>query len=152
MVANNFTLTGYTNSKIAFNSSTETWRIELLSDPNAYAVTNGTYPPFGTREYVLSNYLVGGSGPILLNLNACNDLIEYNCKDGSCIPIEQRCDSKFDCYDDSDEGECNKIAIPESIPKVKKAIKITNKFSKTDENPPKKLKLQRNFKHQLLKA
>ena len=114
MFDNNFTLTGYTNSKIAFNSSTETWRIELLSDPNAYAVTNGINPPFGTQEYILSNYLIGGSGPILLNLNACNDLIEYNCQDGSCIPIEQRCDSKFDCYDDSDEAECNKMVIPES--------------------------------------
>ena len=114
MLDNNFTLTGYTNSKLAYDDNTDTWRVELLSDPSAVAVTNGTDPPFGTHEYQLSKDLVGSDGSILLNLNACDDLNEYNCQDGSCVAIEQRCDSKFDCFDDSDERGCNKIEIPKS--------------------------------------
>ena len=49
---------------------------------------------------------------VVLNLNTCDDKREYNCRDGSCITIEQRCDSKFDCIDGSDESECNIIDFP----------------------------------------
>ena len=35
---------------------------------------------------------------VSLNMNACTDE-EYNCVDGHCIDIEQRCDGKIDCPD-----------------------------------------------------
>ena len=84
----------------------------MSSDFNKYATTNGSLPPFGTKYYLLSEELGGGHIPI--HINACNDKKEYNCRDGSCIMIEQRCDSQFDCIDGSDESECNVIGIPAS--------------------------------------
>lgn len=107
-----FTFHGYTRSSISFLQNATKWKSEMLADPNKYATTHGTNPPFGTKEYLLSEDL--GSGKVVLNLNACNDDEEFNCDDGSCIPIQMRCNSKFDCVDGSDEGKCHMIEVPVS--------------------------------------
>ena len=109
---NDFTFRGYTNSKIGYDDSKENWVIQIDSGSNMHAITNGSVPPFGTKEYLLSEEL--GGGHMLLNINACDDNNHFNCKDGSCIPIEKRCDSKFDCNDDNDESECRMIHFPAS--------------------------------------
>ena len=36
-------------------------------------------------------------------MNACDDEKEYNCADGCCVAIEERCNGKNDCPDGSDE-------------------------------------------------
>ena len=36
---------------------------------------------------------------------------EYGCDDGSCIPIEKRCNEVTDCADASDENECHTVDI-----------------------------------------
>ena len=82
----------------------------MLTDTKIYAITNGSMPPFGTQDYFLLEDK--GSSQIALHLNACDDLNEYNCEDGSCIPIEMRCDSKLDCIDGSDEKTCHMIEVP----------------------------------------
>ena len=84
----------------------------MLGEQNKYAVTNSTEPPFGTQQYALSEDL--GGGKVILNINACNDMHDFNCEDGSCIPILKRCDSRFDCADKSDEDSCHMIDIPNS--------------------------------------
>ena len=84
----------------------------MLSDDKKYAVINASVPPFGTKEYHLSDYFGGGIIP--LNFNACDNRKEFNCEDGTCISMEMRCDSKFDCPDRSDEDECRVIIIPPS--------------------------------------
>ena len=107
-----FTLNGYSKSFIAAQKNASTWEMKMPSDANDYAIMNGTVPPFGTHEYLLSENL--GGGQIALHINACNDRQEFNCKDGSCIPIEERCDSVFDCVDRSDEDGCHMIEVPSS--------------------------------------
>ena len=106
----NFDLSGYSRSIIALEKNDSIWKIKMLDEPKKYAITNGTMPPFGTQEYLLSEDL--GGGQVSLNINACDDLNEFNCEDGSCIPIERRCDSKFDCFDRSDENTCHMIDVP----------------------------------------
>ena len=112
MLSNDFTLSGYLNTKIAFDNITKSWTIQMPFDPEQQATTNGTMPPFGTQKYMISKSL--GGGLAYLNINACDESKEYNCKDGSCIQSEKRCDSKIDCIDASDESECDKIALPKS--------------------------------------
>ena len=110
MLTNDFSLNGFKSTLISYDNSTTKWMMKLSSDSDKYATTNGSLPPFGTKEYFLSKEL--GGGHITLNVNACDDKTEYNCQDGSCILMEHRCDSQFDCIDASDEIECNVIDIP----------------------------------------
>ena len=112
MMKGNFNISGYKKSSIGYNNETKKWIIDLMSEKNKHAITNGSHVPFGTQQYVLSERL--GGGQILLHMNACNDKIHFNCQDGSCISIEKRCDSEFDCNDGDDERECNLIDVPTS--------------------------------------
>ena len=113
LLAKDFTFYGYQNSKIVHYIENRKWKIELLSDPQLYATTNGSDPPLGTQEYHLSESL--GGGTVILNLNSCDNSKEYNCDDGSCIPMEMKCDSVPDCVDGGDESHCDtSIQIPRS--------------------------------------
>ena len=112
MLSNDFTLSGYLKTKIAYDNITQSWTIQMPFDSDQNATTNGTIPPFGTQKYILSNNL--GGSVTYLNINACDESKEYNCEDGSCIQSEKRCDSKIDCIDASDERDCDIISIPSS--------------------------------------
>lgn len=105
-----FNFNGFKSTIISYDNSTSKWMMKLSSDSNKYATTNGSLPPYGTKDYVLSEEL--GGGHITLNINACDDTREFNCQDGSCIMMEKRCDSQFDCIDGSDEIECKVINTP----------------------------------------
>ena len=111
MMENNFTFSGYTDSKIVPGDTSGTWEIQMLSNSEMYAITNGTLPPFGSRTYFLDG---NSNDQFVLNINSCNDNTDFNCKDGSCVAIEKRCDSNLDCNDGSDEIDCNIISIPPS--------------------------------------
>lgn len=59
--------------------------------------------PFGTKLW--------GPRQIILTLTACSEG-DFTCADGSCIPIESRCDLRVDCEDASDEEKCSKVSRP----------------------------------------
>ena len=48
---------------------------------------------------------------VSLALSTCGDG-QYTCADGSCISLNQRCDLRVDCPDESDEAVCSLVALP----------------------------------------
>ena len=46
-----------------------------------------------------------------MNLNACSE-DEFSCKDGTCVSKWNRCDKTYDCYDESDELNCDYVVFP----------------------------------------
>lgn len=78
---------GYSNTKI-FRKN-EIWKMELLTGNSSYAFTSDLPDyPFGTQEwnFVTPDY----SGTAFINLNGCDDMVDFNCFDGSCVSINTR--------------------------------------------------------------
>ncbi len=90
MADGNFLLSGYYDSEIYFDEPTESWRIGLTTDPELYAVANISTrsPPLGNIRFMPSSEL--GGPDLIVNINPCDDDTNFNCQDGSCIPIEKR--------------------------------------------------------------
>ncbi len=96
---------GYTDSELFYDDRCAGWRLQLRSDPEeVYAVTAGQEYPFGAREWTVHGD-AGTAEPVVtaeLSVHACNDS-EFNCREGSCISLEQKCDGRVDCPDRSGE-------------------------------------------------
>ena len=96
MINGHYTFDGFTISYIMYDSWSDVWRLELRTDPGGYfAKTEAGQEkdyPFGTRIWNITSQYYNGS--VALNLNGCDDFHQYNCRDGSCIPIVERHESK----------------------------------------------------------
>ncbi|KAL7635244.1 UNVERIFIED_CONTAM: hypothetical protein RMT77_014231 [Armadillidium vulgare] len=74
-------------------------------------VTENNYP-MGRRNWtLLEEVCEQSSGTRELTLTSCN-MNEFTCNDGKCILLTDRCDLKYDCYDRSDEKNCELISFP----------------------------------------
>ena len=96
MINGHYTFDGFTITYIMYDSLSDVWRMELRTNPGEYyakteAGREKDYP-FGTRTWNITSQYYNGS--VALNLNGCDDFHQYNCRDGSCIPIEERHDMK----------------------------------------------------------
>jgi hypothetical protein len=76
---------GFTDTRISQMEGTNEWKMELLSDPNTYMMTSATDIMLGEHTFRRA-----GINSFTVNLNTCNPDKEYNCKDGTCILIEER--------------------------------------------------------------
>ena len=48
-------------------------------------------------------------------LIGCDEENEFTCKNNECIPNQFRCDGQLDCADDSDEHNCRKLEIIQTL-------------------------------------
>ena len=104
-----FRFRGYLNSLLQWNGETLSWELVSFSRGDAKAHLEHFEYPFGTHEWTIYNEGCYGNGTkVLLNINACTD-DEFNCEDGNCIPMSQRCDRILQCPDRSDEIGCDLI-------------------------------------------
>ncbi len=100
-LANNFyVLRGYTDAVLQFDTAESLWKLVLYSTNETYATNNATDYPFGARRWTVYGdpCFEVDRAEVTLNLNACNES-EYNCANGQCISMRQRCDGVLDCKD-----------------------------------------------------
>ena len=108
LVGDRFSFRGYTDSILYYDSYRECWRLELRSNTSIYAETGGPEYPFGTRSWDVHNDPGLSTSAkdlalvqrVELSMHACNET-EFNCQDGSCIYMLQKCDGRVDCSDRS---------------------------------------------------
>ena len=113
MINGRHSFRGYTDTLLFWDSDVQLWKLESYSDDSIYATLNVTEYPLGSYvwqfhgEPCLEEAEVGSVGAVevVLNINTCNSS-EFNCRNGFCVTIEERCDGKSDCPDKSDEIEC----------------------------------------------
>ena len=70
--------------------------------------------PIGRHEWKIANEYCDFSKNDIkkIGLSTCKP-DQFMCNDGECIPIEKRCDDLYNCFDRSDESNCNLLKIPE---------------------------------------
>ncbi|CAL4074203.1 unnamed protein product, partial [Meganyctiphanes norvegica] len=77
----------------------------------------GKFYPIGRREWTLvSEVCDTKEGEVItLSFSVCQ-YDQFMCDNGDCIPVNERCDSKTDCADLSDESGCNILTVPSTSP------------------------------------
>ena len=91
---------GYTGTSLRYSATSKTWILENKRF-NVTANTSSVEFPFGNHQWLVSNDSCGEDGkPVTLNINVCNRE-EFNCDDGYCINLENRCDGTVQCPDKS---------------------------------------------------
>ena len=63
-----------------------------------------------------------------MSFSRCS-LLEYSCDDGTCLPMDLRCDSKADCADFSDERACRIVELDANYMKDKIPPKLESSES-----------------------
>ena len=103
MVNERHSFRGYTDSFLYWDVSDYHWRLESTTNSSVFAITEGFEYPFGTQEWEIHGDTCYGDKEerhMQLNINACREK-EFNCHDGYCIDVNERCDGKVDCPDKS---------------------------------------------------
>ena len=101
MVNGRHSFSGYTDTHLYFDSD-GSWKLELYSDSGMFArLKDFNDYPFGVHEWYFSQDSCQDANlTALLSMSACVDS-EFQCLDGQCIPMDQRCDGRINCEDRS---------------------------------------------------
>ena len=114
----NLTLYGDKQASIRFDERSAQWTA-LTKDGTLLATIKASKSSLllGTNNWTIYNdslecqlHYKGNPYTLPLNLNSCSDE-EFNCDDGSCISLAQKCDGVSNCHDSSDEFQCSKLKI-----------------------------------------
>ena len=111
---------GYSDYVIDFLDGRWVWYNRRNNQTMAKMIeTKITVPhfPMGRRDWELESPVCGQQeGVRTLLLTHCEEN-EFTCDDGTCIALSDRCDQKYDCFDHSDENNCDIVVFPKSYKK-----------------------------------
>ena len=109
LVDNRYVFRGIQNNQILYNANSSQWTLTSIKSRKIYLFLQNAHYPFGKHEW----FSPETKDRFLLSFDRCNDE-EYNCDDGTCIDMSNRCNGRHECYDHSDEFDCRFIELPES--------------------------------------
>ena len=107
------TFVGTTGWVLDYNKDMKTWTITHYAyRDNDLILKDSNRRPFGKQNWLMHNYLcnVGLDTTMQLLLSNCNP-DQFTCNDGTCIPLQTRCDKNPNCADLSDEKECKIVSL-----------------------------------------
>lgn len=89
------------------------WRLSRYDKPSVaatLAMTSPTHYPTGLNTWTFTSD-VCGRAEARLRVTSCVRG-EFSCDDGSCVPLERRCDMEVNCPDGTDEVGCRVLDLP----------------------------------------
>ena len=136
-ISEKYKFQGFSSSAIFWDETKSYWKLQYNSNSSIYAICNQTdcLPyPFGRKEWFIFNdeaclLPFQSSSKSQLSFNSCPQ-DKFNCWDGNCIDMSQKCDGTNDCQDKSDEFQCNKIISDVSYLKSSPPPAVSKRHSK----------------------
>ena len=115
---------GFKSSFIRWNGTLNQWEISDGDTGSPIATSKLIIDfPFGQNIWYVEPGIcknVHGDQGVLLMFSRCTKF-EFSCSDGTCIPLERKCDYVPDCWDESDEQQCS-ILNQENLMHYKKDV------------------------------
>ena len=103
---------GFGGYHIERSGNTWIWKESRNGKTIATMVSTTPNYPMGRRVWDIEVSMCDQkTGQRQLLLTPCK-LDEFTCDDAMCIPLENRCDLKYDCLDHSDEVDCQLVKFP----------------------------------------
>ena len=102
-----------------FDPASAQWRGQSKVNKHFQAVSSAPAGSLllGTQTWQIYNDTCGSQYSRNMTMTTCND-DQFTCQDGSCISMKERCDSKIQCEDGSDEKACTMVSLNPGYSKV----------------------------------
>ena len=102
---------GLTQTSITYDNKAELW-IGNMADSNITITSSASHASFilGKQNWTSKGHKQGDNFVTELKMSGCQKG-EFTCNSGKCITMEERCNQKFDCRDESDERNCRVLVL-----------------------------------------
>lgn len=91
------------------------WKMERNDIPSTYAIMKQDFKnhfPIGKNTWkIIGDSCKQENNDLILTFCENN---QFTCSDGSCIPLDKRCNLELDCFDHSDEADCLPLIVSDS--------------------------------------